>query len=191
MSLTIEAGSKAILVTPDRDQEIASREIVVYQVGYPERLDGLPEGIYRCDGEVFSFDVGGATDYYAFLELLSRTILGLDLATIRNNPQAHVGRAFMELLDFSDNEGAMGPKSSAKLARDFALHNKRLKHHVTNVGEQVGSASGGVFQLLKHFVRGRVGERQRYLDPTRFTGMYDDFQRAFELAADRGFVVFQ
>ena len=135
MSLAIEAGSKATLVAADLDVEVAGGEVAVYEVGYHERLDGLPEGVYRFDGETLGFDVGGASEYYAFLERFSSTVLGLDLGSIRKNPQAQVGSPFIELLDFSDNEGAIGPDTSRKLAHDFAQYGESLKHAASHVNE--------------------------------------------------------
>lgn len=69
---------------------------------------------------------------------------------------------FMELVHFADNEGVIGPIVSAKLARDFAEWQERA--------EKFG-------QALRD-------------DNGYFARKYGDWRRAFEVAADGGFVKF-
>lgn len=67
---------------------------------------------------------------------------------------------FWELISFSDCEGTIGPVVSAKLARDFADWDERAKQHVVEN------------------------------DDGWFYAKYQDWRRAFEMAADRGMVSF-
>src|SRR5438128_2742642 len=129
MSLGIEAGSKAVLVTTDLDDEEAEEAGNVYIVGplYPERLDGLPEGFYAFEGESTLFEVGNCNLFHNWRTELSRLALNVELQAIWDNPEAFAGRPFFELLHFADNEGAIGPKTSRKLAEDFVAHAERLK----------------------------------------------------------------
>ncbi|HMA34949.1 MAG TPA: hypothetical protein VKY74_10770 [Chloroflexia bacterium] len=189
MSLAIEAGSKAVFVTADENAEPGAGEAFVYDAGFPERLDGLPQGIYRFTGATFSFDVGGAQDYFIFLEQLSIVALGTPLQVMRNDPTSYANSAFFELLNFSDNEGAIGPSTSGKLARDFLSYKARFEDAAPSTRSLPSQPRTLNFsqQLMK-----LLGAKQHApsQDPNRLIELYEDFHQAFELASDEGFVVF-
>lgn len=166
MSLGIEAGSKAVLITTDLDDEEAG-DVCIVDPDYPERLDGLPEGVYTFEGDSFLFEVGNYHTYNAWRTQLSRLALNVELQAIWDNPEAFAGQSFIELLDFADNEGAIGPKTSRKLAEDFEIHAEHLKG-------LIGTA-----------------EAEPALPADRFLELYDNFQAAFKLASYEGFVVFE
>lgn len=68
--------------------------------------------------------------------------------------------AFRELIDFSDCEGIIGPEVAAKLAKDFADNAAKAAAYTAKLGDGW------------------------------FYGRYVDWQKAFEMAADGGAVVF-
>jgi hypothetical protein len=125
----------------------------VYSVtGCENRLDGKTEGTY--DGEdKFHFRAGSYGGYNEWRNWLSRKFLGVDPREVWDNKEKYTGKPFVELIDFSDCEGAFGPVTSAKLAKDF--------------------------QDNKDSVVDRSWNQARY----------EYWQRAFELAAQEGFVV--
>lgn len=96
----------------------------VYGGEFPERLDGMPEGTYSGVA-VTGFRAGSYSGYNYFRERLS--MIGLDAMPeeVWAHPATYQGKPFFELVQFSDCEGAIGPKSSAKLADDFDLYRER------------------------------------------------------------------
>lgn len=68
------------------------------------------------------FRAGSYRNYGAWRSLLSRAVLGEDADEIWRNPGLYAENPFLELIDFADNEGAIGPVVSEKLAKDFAKH---------------------------------------------------------------------
>lgn len=68
---------------------------------------------------------------------------------------------FWELICFSDCEGTIGPIVSAKLAKDFAEWDERAKQHDESAG-----LNGGLYEL------------------------FQEWRKAFEMAADGGLVDF-
>jgi hypothetical protein len=83
--------------------------------------DGLERGAYsgeRGDG----FRAGSYSGYNRWREQLSMMALGVMPRIVWNNPDEFEGRPFYEIVHFADNEGVIGPKTSAKLAKDFEDH---------------------------------------------------------------------
>jgi hypothetical protein len=89
---------------------------------FRSRLDGLSEGYYRRTSKAvhcYSRSYGG---YGRFRDALSVAVHGVDSSAIYEREENYAGRPFVELLRFADNEGAIGPKTSAKLLADFRDH---------------------------------------------------------------------
>lgn len=95
--------------------------------GYEDRLDGQERGWYDGDRErIKGFSYGG---YSEFREILTRAVLGVEPEVVwAARKQAHeqpgaispyVGRPFVDLIDFSDSEGAFAPEHCRRLAEDF------------------------------------------------------------------------
>jgi hypothetical protein len=87
--------------------------------------------------------------------------------TVWDNPDAFQGKPFVELINFADNEGAIGPETSRKLAQDFDAHSDHFRQLMSTELEQVT------------------------IEAERFIELYNEFHRAFEVASDDGFVVFE
>ncbi len=124
---------------------------------WPERTDGMADGIYRFSGKVEGFRAGSYGGYNAWRNMLSRFGLGM------SDEMVWIQRAqgpFSELVNFADNEGFIGPKTSAKLAKDFRDHLSRAR------GAMVKADDG------------------HWLDK------YEEWMSAFELAAGTGVVKF-
>jgi hypothetical protein len=88
----------------------------------------LVSGKYRtaAPNETVSFRAGSYSSYNYWREQLA-AVVGTTTAAIWNHELKPV--AFGELIDFADNEGTIGPKTSAKLAKDFAQWEARVEEH--------------------------------------------------------------
>lgn len=96
----------------------------LYQLeDFADRSDGLEDGVYASKGITFGFRAGSYSGYNAWRADLCRLVLGEEPETVWANPDRYTGKPFVELIHFADNEGFIGPKTSAKLAADFdAFH---------------------------------------------------------------------
>lgn len=127
-------GEDALYVNPD----------------FVERADGLETGIYRVEGGG-GFRAGGYGGYNEWRRQLAEQIGGY---TPESAWGGHGGAStpFVELVNFSDCEGVIGPITSAKLARDFAAHRAKADEIGGWFAEQYGNwqtafeaaADGGV-----------------------------------------------
>lgn len=93
---------------------------------------------------------------------------------------------FLELIHFSDCEGIIGPKTSAKLYKDFEKYRDKFKKESKERTRKENEDQYG--DLLKTFGKERLEkflarENQAIL-------IYDDFMSAFETASNNGVVLF-
>lgn len=128
---------------------------------YPEphfyaQADGMQPGCYVTEGKAEHFYAGAYSGYNAWRRDLANAMLGVTPEVVWNDPAAFAGKSFVELVNFSDCEGLIGPRTSAKLARDFAEHRERAVAHSENASRPW------------------------------FLARYDDFAAAFKLAAREG-----
>lgn len=80
---------------------------------------------------------------------------------------------FLELINFSDAEGVIGPAISKKLYNDFVNYENKVKQEVDN------------WYLKIH------PEKEYGVDDTKwFLSKYEDWKKAFESASNGGFVSF-
>jgi hypothetical protein len=158
MGLDVTAISKAKRLSVGSNVEVAdcTSESCVYVCSGDDvdRTDGKPEGLYEGE-QGFNFWAGSYTGYNRWREWLSKFFLGVMPEVIWNDPERFRGRPFVELIDFSDCEGAFGGVIAAKLAKDFQENREQL----------TGDANDW--------------NRMRYAD----------WQTAFEVASNEGFVV--
>lgn len=84
---------------------------------FVERGDGLPDGIYQISGDSLSIhrSYGG---YNAFRERLCWSVLGVSPRDVWNDPDAYAHRSFFSIINFSDCEGFLGPRTCRRLALD-------------------------------------------------------------------------
>lgn len=160
MGLDISAYSKLKFVKcEDGDDCWPKHERLYPNPDFPAQADGLKEGCYErdADGGEIDFRAGSYSGYSAWRDSLAHFagfpgVRSWTEETLKEN----AGKPFIELLYFSDCEGTIGPKTSAKLAADFAAHEKRA---------------------------------EKEMDTYEFD-KYQDWKRAFEIAADGGAVCF-
>lgn len=126
---------------------------------FPEQADGLEDGYYKY-AERLSFRAGTYSGYNQWRDKLAQ------LAPVCFSPN----RAFLELINFSDCEGTIGPKTSTKLLKDFQNHEQKAK--------MVGSEAP--WDEIEGY-----GDIQRW-----FLDRYGSWLKAFKLASDNGAVIF-
>jgi hypothetical protein len=128
-----------------------------------DRMDGRLEGRYT--GERFMFSAGSYGNYNQWRTWLSKTFLGVFPETVWENRARYQGKPFYELIDFGDNEGAIGPETSAKLAKDFETNRVAV-------------------DLM-------LDQYQDEIEMEWNHGKFVEWQKAFEMASEDGFILFQ
>jgi hypothetical protein len=91
-------------------------------------LDGMEGRLAGLDAEwvrgefAGMFRAGSYSGYNQWRDLLARTVLGVGAGEIWASAHGLEGKPFVELIDFADNEGCLGPVVCAKLNTDFETH---------------------------------------------------------------------
>ena len=138
----------------------------IYRIDRPdeEAFKGLDPGTYLTTSltEQHSFRAGSYSGYNNWRRALCLTMLGVEPAELWNEPASWQGMPFVDLINHSDCDGAIGGPVAKSLYRDFVKHRDRAVDRTDN-----GNEDGGWFLEV-----------------------YDDFLRGFELAADDGILIF-
>ena len=136
--------------------------------GFEERMKGMGEGYWDSTeySETHSFRAGSYSGYSAWRDWLGKTFLEENADSIWKNYEEmekdHL--PFIELINFSDCEGTIGPNVSMKLYEDFY----RYSSEITKI-RKIDSAGS---------------------DISWYTEQYDNWMRAFFLGAQKGAVIF-
>jgi hypothetical protein len=97
---------------------------------FPEQGEGLTDGgVYRSNDEMYRFRAGSYSGYNAWREMLCEMVYDALPIILWEHPDEFKGEPFYELINFADNEGAIGPIVSAKLAKDFADYQAKADQH--------------------------------------------------------------
>jgi hypothetical protein len=106
------------------------KELAEYYVyinnSFSDQAEGVKEGYYNSENE-FWFRAGSYSSYNYWRRMLSFIVLGIAPENIWNNSSQFLDKPFVELIHFSDCEGVIGSKVSAKLAKDFEDHRDLFK----------------------------------------------------------------
>lgn len=173
MSLFITAFSKARFVHQCGPCDDENHHYVCSPPSLTERLDGEKIGCYVSDkGEKFSFEAGYYGGYNLWRELLSHFALNESPETVWGNPHKFAGKPFVELINMADDEGAIGPVTSKKLAADFERMRDRVKQKLC----------AGIDKYLQY--------RDQHITACAWLKLYDAWHKAFQIASDDGFVIF-
>lgn len=97
---------------------VAVRSVCTFRDGEPNRLDGMRSGLYVGEKE-YHFCVGSHFYYDNWRDWLAYSFFGVKAEEVWRNHRKLIGKPFVELIDFSDCQGTIGPKTSAKLYQDF------------------------------------------------------------------------
>ena len=114
----VEVDSDGYPKDYDRFDLITGSEIDYTEKNFPGRTSGIVAGIYEAE-DSFGFRAGSYGGYNSWRNQLAQ------VAGFRGDHDVwdnHSEGPFVELINFSDCEGIIGPKVSAKLAKDFADH---------------------------------------------------------------------
>ncbi len=141
MGLDITAARKIKWIAADLPDEDSFGDY--FWVGaqpdeFVAQADGLAPGLYETADEI-DFRAGSYGGYNEWREQLAE-LAGypkrLLFSDHRSPTELHAAGAweaahgpFWELINFSDCEGVIGPKTSAKLAQDFAEHQGKADTH--------------------------------------------------------------
>jgi hypothetical protein len=124
----------------------------VYSNGAPHkaRLTGTKPGLYALTErtEQHSFRAGSYSGYNLWRRLLCRFAHGVEPEEVWQNPRRYKGKLFVELIDFTDCDGRIGAKVSAKLAQDFRDHAKRAKDYATTIED-----GGYLWEVYQEFTK--------------------------------------
>lgn len=134
MGSDINAICYAVFASDDKanisDDEFELRDGLIEITGddFPERLDGKESGLYCYEPRnYFSFRVGSYSHYNWWRDSLCQLVHKIDARTLADQFEQYEGKAFYELICFSDCQGAIGPKTSAKLLDDFLTYQEKAE----------------------------------------------------------------
>ena len=123
MGLDIRVYAKVTLIKAVTKEKYDGAEpddaTFLYNEGH-DRGDGLVDGVYRTAGDSYGFRAGSYSGYNEWRAMLARLVGSTDRAMWHGYDSPSIrALPFYELIAFSDCEGFIGPKTSAKLAADF------------------------------------------------------------------------
>lgn len=93
------------------------------ETNWPGRTAGLSAGIYSF-AESYDFRAGSYGGYGTFRRTLCQLAGNPSIDSLWESEKPN--GPFVELLNFADNEGVIGPEVAAKLAQDFATHEDNI-----------------------------------------------------------------
>jgi hypothetical protein len=97
---------------------------------FPGRFAGLKEQTTYSYQDAFGFRAGSYGGYNSWRRSLAQMVGYTDREAWDGQAE---GKPFVELVNFSDCEGTIGPVVSAKLAKDFAEWDERAKQFSSDV----------------------------------------------------------
>lgn len=124
---------------------------------FPERLDGYEPGWYSGEpvlmttiGErkINGFRAGSYSGYNRWRTLLSVAALGATAKQVWDDPAKFAGQPFVPLIQFSDCDGEIGPKTSALLARDFAEQREKVAANMEDYDQRTYGLFGEAFAAV-------------------------------------------
>ena len=92
---------------------------------FPGRGEGLEAHAVYTWGDQFGFRAGSYSGYNRWRQFLQNFSRMVD----------EEGNTFIELINFADNEGVIGPVVSLKLAKDFMEHEKAAEFFAKTISE--------------------------------------------------------
>ena len=127
---------------------------------WPGRTEGIDSNTIYEFAKDFNFRAGSYGGYNRWRDMLAKLAGYGSAGDAWNLVDRTFSGPFIELIDFADNEGVIGPKISAKLAKDFRDYEVKAKEFAETSGE------------------------------SWFWEKYQNWKKAFEMAADNGAVDF-
>ncbi|MEA3249813.1 MAG: hypothetical protein U9Q03_05675 [Patescibacteria group bacterium] len=166
MGVSFRAISNAEFVSPDFDDEDGDKLLMVYPVpGGDELLDGKQPGVYRANEEVFMELLPCLEEWYNVISFAIYDCDAFHLGVCCDSP-------FCEILPIP-HEGAIGPTTAVKLAKDFAEHRATMLEY-----------------LKKHYPKDEGGPFEGEDGNAWWLQIYDALHKACKIASDDGFLIF-
>lgn len=144
MGLDISAYSKLNFIQKEPLECYPDDQIYIWISSYPdhaERAWDLRKGMYSYQGSEFSFRAGSYGGYNEWRFDLA-CMMGKTPEGIWADP---LPGPFMELINFSDCDGTIGPAVSKKLYKDFKKYLERARH--------LKDDGGYFFSRYKHWMK--------------------------------------
>ena len=111
--------------TREQVEDEYERYIHWYTVeGFESRLDGIEGEYMEVSGQRGGFRAGSYGGYNHWRNLLAQVIHDKDAEYFWSTSPCD--GPFYELINFADNEGCIGPKTCAKLAKDFEDYGEKF-----------------------------------------------------------------
>ncbi len=194
MGLDISAVSKLEPIEVPEDIEQWSDEWYDWEVdqggdvynvwsspNFPEQAEGIENGTYISrDGQHTGFRAGSYSGYGTWRDWLAQATMGGILgktggaSTMWSSADSgDYGLPFMELINFSDADGIIGPIVSAKLYKDFVDYEKLI-----------------VEKIDQWFLKMNPNKEYDSEDMKWFMIKYNDWKKAFKIASNNGAVIF-
>ncbi len=83
---------------------------------FAQRNGGLVDGFYRWSGGTEGWRAGSCSGYGAIRKVVCRLALGVNAESVWEHPDRFAGRPLVELIEFTDCDGFLGPEVCARLA---------------------------------------------------------------------------
>ena len=142
---------------------------------WSNHLNPLKTGYYRDEGDTqHSFRVGSYSYYGEWRKLLALSIGFENIGDIWKLGPYNEDVPFIELIDFSDADGSIGPIVSEKLYNDFENLQDKVFDFIDNL----------MFGVVK-------GNKLSMTQVSDFKLIYEDWKLAFEVGRDNGLVTLQ
>tara|TARA_R110000851_G_scaffold331047_2_gene504626 strand:+ start:380 stop:970 length:591 start_codon:yes stop_codon:yes gene_type:complete len=140
---------------------------------WSKHSDPFETGYYMLDGSDYhTFRAGSYTYYSNWRKMLALTMGFDDMEDVWSLDPYDATVPFIELLNFSDSSGRIGPLVSAELYNDFVSMEEK------------------VFEFIDRMSYGVVsGQKLRLGEVSDFKELYEDWKYAFELAKEGGEVM--
>ena len=138
MGLDITAVGNATRIIGVDDASLVGEDdnrcVLVGGNQFHQRMDGLEHGLYRIGGAEMYFRAGSYSTYNEFRSWLARASSGGPPSAYWT-PQAEKDGTlpFLHLINFSDCEGSIGPRTCAGLAREFVSLRDKVRQSYESV----------------------------------------------------------
>ena len=129
---------------------------------FPGMMSGIETNDVYSYEDMYDFRAGSYSGYNRWRELLCKTMVGVLPSLVWGNKDCFKGGPFIELINFTDCDGIIGPEMCKKLHKDF-IDNKDTIDNRQDVGDD----------LEEYFER-----------------LYLEWCKAFEFASQDGCLVF-
>lgn len=120
-------GSSVELVDKDPDNR---EHFHTYDGDFYGQHDGLEGGVYQIpeSADHLHCRIGSYTGYVTWRRRLCEILYDITFNDFLDRTDFFEGRAFSELLNYSDCEGVFGPDTSKKLYQDFCEYEDLIPH---------------------------------------------------------------